>query len=89
METMYIAISIVALALIVVLLLISRKKGTQPRKLSNLATLGMGLVVFGIIFVNIDKWIGYSFMGAGVTLSVIDFFRNLKKNKGIILLKVI
>jgi len=73
MESMWIAISIVALVVIVVLLLIAR--GKQYRKPSNLAILGMSLVVLGIIFGD-DRLIGYSFIGVGVILSVIDAIRN-------------
>jgi len=73
MEPVWIAISVVALVVIVVLLLIGR--GKQYRKPSNLATLGMSLVVLGIIFGD-DRLIGYSFIGVGVLLSVIDAIRN-------------
>ena len=78
---MYIGISITALVIIVVLLLIAREKRTQLRKLSNLAMLGMTLVVLGIIFGNDDRILGYSFIGAGVLLSVIDIIRNPNKSK--------
>ncbi len=80
MQPLYIGISIAALIIVVVLLLISREKGKQLRKPSNLATLGMTLVVLGIIFGD-DRWIGYSLIGFGVLLSVIDELRNLRKSK--------
>jgi len=38
----------------------------------------MALVVLGIIFGVSDRLIGYSFIGAGVLLSVIDIIKNLK-----------
>ena len=76
MEPVWIAISIVALVVIVVLLLTGR--GKQYRKPSNLAVLGMSLVVLGIIFGD-DRLIGYSFIGAGVLLSAIDAIRNRKQ----------
>ena len=76
MEPVWIAISIIALVVIVVLLLIAR--GKQYRKPSNLAILGMSLVVLGIIFGD-DRLIGYSFIGVGVILSVIDAIRNKKQ----------
>ena len=76
MEPVWIAISIIALVVIVVLLLIAR--GKQYRKPSNLAILGMSLVVLGIIFGD-DRLIGYSFIGVGVLLSVIDAIRNRKQ----------
>jgi hypothetical protein len=76
MEHLWIAISIVALVVIVVLLLIAR--GRQYQQPSNLAILGMSLVVLGIIFGD-DRLIGYSFIGVGVLLSVIDAIRNRKQ----------
>jgi hypothetical protein len=75
MEPLWIAISIVALVVIVVLLLISRRKRNQILNPSNLLVLGMSLVVLGIIFGD-DRIIGYSFIGVGVLLSVIDAIRN-------------
>jgi len=76
MEPVWIAISIIALVVIVVLLLTGR--GKQYRKPSNLTILGMSLVVLGIIFGD-DRLIGYSFIGVGVLLSVIDAIRNRKQ----------
>jgi len=76
MEPVWIAISITALIVIAVLLL--RGRGKQYKKPSNLAVLGMSLVVLGIIFGD-DRIIGYSFIGVGVLLSVIDAIRNRKQ----------
>jgi hypothetical protein len=76
LEPLWIAISIIALVVIVVFLLIGR--GKQYHKPSNLAILGMSLVVLGIIFGD-DRIIGYSFIGVGVLLSVIDAIRNRKQ----------
>jgi hypothetical protein len=73
MEAMWIAISIIALVVIVVLLLIAR--GRQYQQPSNLAILGMSLVVLGIIFGD-NRLIGYSCIGVGVLLSVIEAIRN-------------
>jgi hypothetical protein len=78
MEPVWIAISIIALVVIVVLLLISRRKRKQILNPSNLLVLGMSLVVLGIIFGD-DRLIGYSFIGVGVLLSVIDAIRNRKQ----------
>jgi hypothetical protein len=72
----WIAISIVALVVIAVLLLRGRRK--QYPKPSNLAVLGMSLVVLGIIFGD-SRIVGYSFIGVGVLLSVIDAVRNSKE----------
>ena len=76
MEPLWISISIIALIVIMALLFISR--GKQRPKPSNLAMLGMSLVVLGIIFGD-DRLIGYSFMGVGILLSVVDALRNRKK----------
>jgi len=78
MEPVWIAISITALVIIVVLLLISRRKGKQLLNPSNLLILGMSFVVLGIIFGD-ERLIGYSFIGVGVLLSVIDAIRNRKQ----------
>jgi len=71
----WIAISITALVVIVVLLLISRRKGKQLLNPFNLLILGMSCVVLGIIFGD-SRLIGYSFIGVGVLLSVIEAIRN-------------
>jgi len=78
MEPVWIAISIIALVVIMVLLLISRRKGKQLLNPSNLLILGMSFVVLGIIFGD-ERLIGYSFIGVGVLLSVIDAIRNRKQ----------
>ena len=78
MNPLYIGIAIAALIIIVVLLLISRQKGKQLRKPSNLFILGMTLVVLGIIFVDAGRLISYSFIGVGALLAIIDGIRNLK-----------
>ncbi len=78
MEPVWIAISIVALVVIMVLLLISRRKRKQILNPSNLLVLGMSFVVLGIIFGD-ERVIGYSFIGVGVLLSVIDAIRNRKQ----------
>ena len=75
----YLYIGIVALIL-VVLLLISMMKRKQFRKPSNLVTLAMTLVVFGIIFSDAGRLISYSFFGVAVFLSLIDMIR-IQKNK--------
>ena len=78
MTPLYIGIAIAALIIIVVLLLISRQKGKQLRKPSNLFIIGMTLAVFGIIVVYLGRLISYSFIGVGVLLLIIDGIRILK-----------
>ncbi|MFC2056834.1 hypothetical protein ACFLTO_04635 [Chloroflexota bacterium] len=81
MEPLYIGIAIAALIIILVVLLISRQKGEQLRKPSNLFIIGMALAVFGIIVVYLGRLISYSFIGVGVLLLIIDGIRILK-NRG-------
>ena len=73
MEPVWIAISIVAMVVIVVLLLIAR--GRQYQQPSNLAIVGICFVVLGIIFGD-TRAIGYSLIGVGVLLSVMEAVRN-------------
>jgi len=73
----YIGISVVVLAIIAILVIFTMKKKKQKRP-SKLSTLGITLVVLGIIFGVSDRLIGYSFIGTGVLLSVIDIIKNLK-----------
>ena len=72
----YIAISIVVLLAIALIVIFVRKKKEKPH--SSLAILGMTFVVLGIIFISEGRLISYSFMGAGVLVSVIDIIRNRK-----------
>jgi len=73
MDPRWIAISIIALVVIVVLLLIAR--GRQYQQPSNLAIVGISLVVLGIIFGD-SRALGYSLIGVGVLLSVVEAIRN-------------
>ena len=72
----YIAISIVVLLAIALIVIFVRKKKEKPHP--SLAMLGMTFVVLGIIFISEGRLISYSFMGAGVLVSVIDIIRNRK-----------
>lgn len=78
MDPLYIGIAIAALIIILVVLLISREKGKQLRKPSILVMLGMTLVVFGIIFIDLGRIPSYSLIGIGALLSIIDGIRILK-----------
>jgi len=44
-------------------------------------TLGSALVILGIVFGNEDWLIGYSFIGAGVLLSIISGFKLRRKSR--------
>ncbi len=46
----------------------------------ELVTLGSTLVVLGIIFGTTDRLVGYSFIGAGVLLSILSAFKLRRKS---------
>ncbi len=48
-------------------------------KSQELVTLGSTLVVLGIIFGATDRLIGYSFIGAGVLLSIVSALKLRRK----------
>lgn len=85
MQIPYILIAVVSfLIILVVIVFINREKTKQGlphgnRRPSPLATTGMLLVILAIIM-N-ERWLSYSLIGLGVTLSVIDLARNLKRTK--------
>ncbi len=72
----YIAISIIVLAAIA-LLVIFLGKSKKENRLTPLAGLAFGFILAGIIFGD-NRLIGYSLLGIGVILSVIDIFIKLK-----------
>ena len=74
---MYILISIIVLLVIAILLFfVKGKKRTE--NMSVLASLAFAFVLAGIIFGD-DRLIGYSLMGIGVLLAVIDIFIKFRK----------
>jgi uncharacterized membrane protein len=73
----YIIISIASLVVVVILFLAARKKG---KKLTPLVGLAWALVLAGVVFSE-DRLIGYSLMGAGVALAVIDMYITAKRNQ--------
>jgi len=74
----YIAISIVVLAIIALLVFFVNKK-KKGKKLTPLASLAFGFILAGIIFGD-DRLISYSLMGVGVILAIIDMIKKLRKN---------
>ena len=72
----YIAISIIVLAAIA-LLVIFLGKSKKENRLTPLAGIAFGFILAGIIFGD-NRLIGYSLLGIGVFLSVIDMFKKLK-----------
>jgi uncharacterized membrane protein YgdD (TMEM256/DUF423 family) len=71
----YVLVGIIALAGIMVILALTRKKIGRP--LSPLAGLAFGFIIAGMIFGE-NRIIGYSLMGFGVVLAVIDMVKKLK-----------
>ncbi len=74
----YILISIVALAIIMLILIFTRKKMGKP--LSQLATFAFLFIIAGIVFGE-NRLIGYSLMGVGIVLAIIDIIRQMKNKK--------
>jgi hypothetical protein len=72
----YIAISIAVLA-VIALFVVFKGKSRKENRLTPLAGLAFGFVLAGIIFGR-DRLIGYSLLGIGVILAVIDIFKKLK-----------
>jgi hypothetical protein len=75
----YVLISIIILLIVIVLLILV--KGNKKQKLlTPLAGIAFAFILAGIIFGD-NKLIGYSLLGFGVLLAVIDMIIELKKNK--------
>jgi inner membrane protein involved in colicin E2 resistance len=73
----YIVLSI-AVLIIVAILVFFVSKGKRENRLTPLAGLAFGFVLAGILFGD-DRLIGYSLMGVGVVLAVIDIFTRSRK----------
>ena len=72
----FIAVSIAVLACIAVLVFFIGKSRKENR-LTPLASLAFGFVLAGILFGD-DRLIGYSLLGIGVILAVIDMLKRSK-----------
>ncbi len=72
----FIALSIAILAAIALLVFVVGRRRKENR-LTPLAGLAFGFVVAGVVFGD-DRLIGYSLLGIGVLLAVIDVFRRSK-----------
>lgn len=66
----YLITSIAAFVLVAILFLAARRKG---KKLTPLVGFAWALVLAGIVFSE-DRLIGYSLMGVGAALAVIDMY---------------
>jgi len=75
--TAYVLIIIIALASVALALFFRVKKQRKP--ISKLGAVSFGLVIAGIVFSE-NKWVGYSFIGAGLLLAVADIFLKSKNS---------
>jgi hypothetical protein len=75
----YIAISIAVLAVIALIVILTGKSRRQNR-LTPLAGIAFGFILAGIVFGH-DRLIGYSLMGIGVIIAIVDMFRKLKSKE--------
>lgn len=73
----YIGVSVAVLA-IVALLLFLVGKNRRRKRLTPLAGLAFGFILAGILFGE-NRLIGYSLLGVGVLLAVIDMFNKSKE----------
>jgi hypothetical protein len=69
LSQIYIAIAIIVLAVIALIVFVY--KGKTRKRLTPLASLAFAFVLAGIIFGE-DRLIGYSLMGIGFILAIID-----------------
>jgi len=76
-SSFYIATSIIVLVIIALLVFFIKKKG-KGQKLTPLAGIAFAFILAGIIFGE-NRLIGYSLMGVGVVLAIIDMVLKLKK----------
>ncbi len=72
----YIAVSIIILAVIAALVFFVAKK-REKASLTPLAGVAFGFILAGIFFGD-DRMIGYGLMGIGVILAVADIVRKLR-----------
>ncbi len=75
MAGIYIAISIVVLAIIAIVLIYTGKS-SGPKRLSNLPMFAALFIVLGIVLTDEGRLVSYSFMGGGVFIAAIDIARN-------------
>ncbi len=74
----YILISIIILLVIAILLIIFIKKDKKQKSLTPLAGIAFAFVLAGIIFGE-NRLIGYSLIGIGLLLAIIDIVNKLRK----------
>ena len=75
----YIAISIVVLAIIAILIFFV-SKNKKGKKLSKLAGLSFAFIIAGIVFGD-DRLVGYSLIGFGIILAIIDIIKKTNRRE--------
>ena len=78
-QQIYIAISLAALAAILLILILKGKKIGQAKP-SRMAALSFVFVLAGIIFGD-DRIIGYGLLAIGIILAIIDIIKRRKQRK--------
>jgi membrane-bound ClpP family serine protease len=74
----YIALSLLVLAIIALIAIYTRISKRPKHPPSKLAMVAILLVISAIIFGE-NRYIGYSLLGAGVLLSILDILKNLTR----------
>lgn len=74
----YVAITIVVLAVVAILVFYGRR-GKTANKITPLASIAFGFVIAGIVFGD-DRLIGYSLMGVGIVLAILDMFNQSRQS---------
>jgi len=76
LSSIFLLIGLVALVIIALLAIYAAKKKKQDKPY-KIAFIAFFLVILGIVLGN-NEWLGYSLIGAGVILAIIDIIRSLK-----------
>jgi hypothetical protein len=76
---MYVLIAVVVLAVIALLVFVFGKKG-KGQRLTPLASFAFAFVLAGILFGE-NSFIGYSLMGVGVIIAILDIYNKSKKKQ--------
>jgi inner membrane protein involved in colicin E2 resistance len=74
----YIVTSIIVLAILAIFFISVRKK-TGQKQPSGIVFIALFLVIAGILFGE-DRLTGYSLIGCGVLLSILDIYLNYRKS---------
>ncbi len=74
----WIVYALVLLAIIFVMLMIKRKE--LPQRMSKLESLAFVLIIIGL-FLAENRLLGYSLLGAGVILALLDILDKSRKSK--------